>query len=51
MDEDYRMVDFDTYCKICRYCDKDALEDPCYDCLDEPINQFTDRPVNYTEAK
>ena len=50
-DQEYKMVEFDKWCKTCKF-EKDSEDDensPCWYCLEEPLNQFTDRPVNYKE--
>lgn len=50
MDEDYREVDFETYCKACKYKNLSENKDPCDECLDIPINLNTTRPIKF-EAK
>ena len=44
-------VEFDKYCKTCKFRDKNDKkgEEPCNDCLDNPINQDSRKPVNYKE--
>lgn len=47
MDRAYKEVYFDKYCKSCRY-EKDDESDvcsPCYDCLAEPKNLYSHKPV------
>ena len=43
-------VDFHTYCETCK--NKDDYEDdensPCYECLDEPVNIDSHKPIYYT---
>lgn len=51
MEEDYREVRFDLYCEACKYKDKAEEEDPCVECLEEPLNQYTDKPVKWEENK
>ena len=46
---DYKEVDFEKYCKICEYCDTPETDDPCFDCLDEPVNLHSRKPVNFKE--
>ena len=50
METIYKEVDFKTYCKTCRHCDKKETEDPCDDCLSELVNTYSHKPV-FWEAK
>lgn len=49
MDDNYREVDFEKYCKTCEHRDLTELDDPCFDCLDEPTNLNSHKPVKYKE--
>lgn len=49
--DQYREVRFDKYCKTCKYKDIRGEEDPCDECLSEPANLYTDRPVNWKEEE
>lgn len=49
--EQNKIVFFEQYCPRCKYEDREENEDPCWDCLDCPINQDTHRPVKFEEAK
>jgi hypothetical protein len=42
-----KFVDFNRYCKICEHYKKNESEDPCWDCLSNPINTNSHKPVNY----
>lgn len=42
-----KIVEFEKYCKTCRYSGKKEYEDPCNDCLDNPVNDYSKKPVNY----
>ena len=44
-----KIVDFDRYCDHCKYRDLPETEDPCFDCLREPVNTFTHRPTEFKE--
>ena len=44
-------VDFKTYCKTCEYKDLEEKFDPCNDCLAEPMNANSDKPVYWKEAE
>lgn len=47
VDSDLRKVSYWEYCNICKHADCPESEDPCFECLDHPLNYYTDRPVNY----
>ena len=47
MEDTYKEVYFDKYCKTCKYSDKKEDEDPCYDCLAEPVRLYSHKPVNW----
>lgn len=53
MDESYKEADFHKSCKTCRF-EKDKEEDvnsPCWDCLHEPVNVYSHKPVNWKEKE
>ena len=43
------IVDFNKYCKTCKYLDVDEQEDPCNECLHNPVKEDSRKPINYTE--
>lgn len=43
-----KIVDF-TKCKTCRYEEKKEFEEPCCDCLYEPTNINTRKPIKWEE--
>lgn len=43
-----KIVDF-QYCKTCEYKDTKDFLDPCHECLNNPVNTNSQRPVNYKE--
>lgn len=50
MEEDgYKEVYFNEYCESCRYKDLDSENTPCYECLGEPVNLNSHKPVKYVE--
>lgn len=49
-DNEYKEVYFYKYCKDCKYDKLLNTDDPCNECLDEPINQYSHKPVKF-EAK
>lgn len=46
-----KIVEFDKYCDRCKYKDNPAVEDPCNECLDNPVNEDSYKPVKFEEAK
>ena len=51
MEYDYKEVYFAQYCKTCKYKDVDDVKDPCNDCLSEPCNLHSHKPVKYEENR
>ncbi len=51
MDDSYKEVYFGKYCKTCMHCDKAETDDPCDDCLSEPVNVYSHKPVKYEERR
>ena len=49
MEYEYKEVYFDQYCKTCKHADLDDVKDPCNECLGEPANMYSHKPVNYEE--
>lgn len=46
-----KIVDFEEYCKRCKYYEKPEHEDPCWDCLDYPVNAWTHKPMRFEERE
>ena len=44
-------VRFDIYCKQCLYRDKEETDDPCDECLENPVNEYSHKPVYYKEEE
>ena len=51
MEYEYKEVYFNEYCETCEYADVDDVEDPCNECLSEPCNLHSHKPVNYKEKE
>ncbi len=49
MDESYKEVYFGEYCKNCEYRNRLEIQEPCDDCLNEPVNVYSHKPVFYKE--
>lgn len=47
--QSYKEVYYHEYCKTCKHRTGVETEDPCNECLSEPINLNTHKPVNYEE--
>lgn len=47
MEDIYKEVDFAKYCKTCDHSDLSETEDPCFECLDNPVNLYSHKPVNW----
>ena len=47
----YKEVYFHEYCKKCKHKDLKDIEEPCDECLSEPTNWNTHRPVKYEEKE
>ncbi len=45
------MVRYDKWCVKCKYKDRDENKDPCEECLENPTNINTERPINFTERQ
>lgn len=50
MDEQlYKEVHFHEYCKTCKHNKVAGTEAPCDECLDNPTNLYSHKPVNWEE--
>lgn len=47
MDTGMKEVYFDQYCKTCMHLGVPEELDPCAECLEEPFNQDSHKPVRY----
>ena len=47
----YKEVYFHEYCKKCEYRKVSNDDEPCNECLGEPVNWNTHKPVKYKEKK
>ena len=44
------LVEFENWCKTCKFGKQGEEEHPCYLCLDEPVNDDSKKPVYYVEG-
>ena len=49
--EPNKEVYFHEYCETCKHKDVKNTDDPCHECLSEPTNLYSHKPVKYEEAK
>ena len=47
----YKEVNFHDYCPKCEYAKVDDIKDPCNMCLSIPMNENSEKPVNYVPRK
>jgi hypothetical protein len=48
-DNEYKEVDFKTYCQKCKHKDLDDARDPCNECLENISNLGSSKPVRFAE--
>ena len=46
-----KIVKFDEYCNRCAHKDVKETEDPCNECLNNPGNEDSHRPIYFKEEK
>lgn len=51
MDNIYKEVYFNQYCKTCEYKNLKESEESCDECLSNPINEYSHKPINYKEKE
>lgn len=49
MDDSYKEVYFGEYCKTCKHEKTAESDDPCFDCLNEPVNVYSHKPIRWEE--
>lgn len=42
-----KIVNFDEYCNKCEYCDLSEQDDPCFECLQYPVNEYSHKPTKF----
>ena len=45
----YKEVYFDQYCNTCKNKNIKESKDPCNECLSNPLNLYSHKPINYKE--
>lgn len=51
MEGEHLFVDFKKYCETCEHKDVEETKDPCNECLENPMNLFSHKPVKWEEKK
>ena len=46
-----KIVDFHKWCASCKYRDNEAYKDPCNECLNNPSNEDSTKPINWKKDK
>ena len=46
---DSHEVNFEQYCLTCRYWNKDAYTEPCFECLGIPVRPDSRKPEKWEE--
>lgn len=50
-DDNMREVRFDIYCAKCKYRNLPETDDPCDECMSEPMVWGSEKPCMYSEDK
>ena len=45
-----KIVNFECWCPKCLYRKSPADEDPCNECLTQPVNEDSTKPINFKET-
>lgn len=48
---EYKEVFFDEYCSKCKNYECKEDEDPCHECLENPVNEHSHKPVMFEEME
>lgn len=51
MVNEYKEVRFDLYCKDCKHKEVSGNDEPCDECLSEPLNYASVKPVKFEEKE
>jgi len=50
-EHEYQYVHFDVYCNLCKHKMTLEIKEPCNECLDNPTNLYSHKPVNFEGVK
>ena len=45
-----KIVEFNMWCPKCKHSEKSESEDPCFTCLENPVNLGSRKPIKYEEG-
>lgn len=51
MEPQYKIVDFDLYCKDCVHRCLPTNQEPCNSCLEQPVNLNSNKPTKFKARK
>ena len=51
MEHPYKEVHFHDYCVKCKYYDRKEEEDPCFECLENPVNLYSHKPLKFKKSE
>lgn len=51
MDENVKIVDYELYCPKCKYIQEPESCDECNDCLNNPYNINSKKPIRFEEEE
>ena len=46
-----KFVEFNEYCPRCKHKKVPETEDPCNECLTEPTNEYSHKPVRFEDGE
>ncbi len=46
-----KVVEFERYCYKCKYYGLDEFREPCHECLNNPTNTNSRKPINFKEVE
>lgn len=49
IEQEYKEVAFYKYCETCKHFTSEDSVETCNECLDNPIRQYSEKPVKYEE--
>lgn len=49
MENREKIVEFSVYCPTCKHYEKEGVEEPCDECLENPMNIDSHKPVKWEE--
>lgn len=51
MEYPYKEVHFHDYCVKCKYYDRKEEEYPCFECLENPVNLYSHKPLKFKKSE